>query len=155
MRQTRRPHHQAKHQGRLAADIGERDEEGEGRIVQCSSILGIIPYRWRGAYTASKFALEGLSLTLRMELEGSGVQVSLIEPGPIESRFTANALAAIEAGVRQVQGTLNGLGERCGQGMGVHAGIPFEGSLRASTAAMKRSRCGLSTSRSQSCATRP
>lgn len=66
--------------------------QGSGRIVQCSSILGIIPYRWRGAYTASKFALEGLSLTLRMELEGSGVQVSLIEPGPIESRFTANAL---------------------------------------------------------------
>ncbi|MFN3636111.1 MAG: SDR family NAD(P)-dependent oxidoreductase, partial [Rhizobium rhizophilum] len=66
--------------------------QGSGRIVQCSSILGIIPYRWRGAYTASKFALEGLSLTMRMELEGSGVQVSLIEPGPIESRFTANAL---------------------------------------------------------------
>lgn len=70
--------------------------QGHGRIVQCSSILGLIPYRWRGAYNASKFALEGLSLTLRMELAGSGVHVSLIEPGPIESRFTANALAAIE-----------------------------------------------------------
>jgi NAD(P)-dependent dehydrogenase (short-subunit alcohol dehydrogenase family) len=73
--------------------------QGEGRIVQCSSILGIIPYRWRGAYTASKFALEGLSLTLRMELEGSGVQVSLIEPGPIESRFTANALTHIRQAI--------------------------------------------------------
>lgn len=70
--------------------------QGHGRIVQCSSILGLVPYRWRGAYNASKFALEGLSLTLRMELAGSGVHVSLIEPGPIESRFTANALAAIE-----------------------------------------------------------
>ncbi|QLF68561.1 SDR family oxidoreductase [Peteryoungia desertarenae] len=70
-------------------------KKGEGRIVQCSSILGIVPYRWRGAYTASKFALEGLSLTLRMELEGSGVQVSLIEPGPIDTRFTANALTHI------------------------------------------------------------
>ncbi|MBB4009300.1 SDR family oxidoreductase [Allorhizobium taibaishanense] len=73
--------------------------QGSGRIVQCSSILGLIPYRWRGAYTASKFALEGLSLTLRMELEGSGVMVSLIEPGPIESRFTANALAAIRRNI--------------------------------------------------------
>ncbi len=70
--------------------------QGHGRIVQCSSILGLVPYRWRGAYNASKFALEGLSLTLRMELAGSGVHVSLIEPGPIESRFTANALIQIE-----------------------------------------------------------
>ncbi|MDQ0456523.1 SDR family oxidoreductase [Rhizobium paknamense] len=70
--------------------------QGAGRIVQCSSILGLLPYRWRGAYTASKYALEGLSLTLRMELEGSGVFVSLIEPGPIASRFTANALTMIK-----------------------------------------------------------
>lgn len=69
--------------------------QGHGRIVQCSSILGIVPYRWRGAYTASKFALEGLSITLRMELQGSGIHVSLIEPGPIASRFTVNALAHI------------------------------------------------------------
>ncbi|MFN7169511.1 MAG: SDR family oxidoreductase [Pannonibacter sp.] len=68
---------------------------GHGRIVNCSSILGLLPYRYRGAYTASKYALEGLTLTLRMELEGSGIQVSLIEPGPIASRFTANALAKI------------------------------------------------------------
>jgi NAD(P)-dependent dehydrogenase (short-subunit alcohol dehydrogenase family) len=66
---------------------------GSGRIVQCSSILGVVPYRFRGAYTASKFALEGLSITLRMELQGSGIHVCLIEPGPIASRFTANALA--------------------------------------------------------------
>lgn len=73
--------------------------QGHGRIVQCSSILGIVPYRYRGAYTASKFALEGLSVTLRMELEGTGIHVSLIEPGPIASRFTANALAKIEANI--------------------------------------------------------
>ncbi|HBF32150.1 SDR family oxidoreductase [Rhizobium sp.] len=70
--------------------------QGHGRIVQCSSILGLLPYRWRGAYTASKYALEGLSLTLRMELDGSGVFVSLIEPGPIESKFTANSLLAVQ-----------------------------------------------------------
>ncbi|MCO6180214.1 SDR family oxidoreductase [Ciceribacter sp. RN22] len=73
--------------------------QGHGRIVQCSSILGILPYRFRGAYTASKYALEGLSLTLRMELEGSGIHVSLIEPGPIESRFTANALTHIRENI--------------------------------------------------------
>lgn len=71
-------------------------KRAEGRIVQCSSILGVVPYRYRGAYTASKFALEGLSITLRMELQGSGIHVSLIEPGPIATRFTANALAKIK-----------------------------------------------------------
>ncbi|MBY3418263.1 SDR family oxidoreductase [Rhizobium laguerreae] len=71
-------------------------KRGQGRIVQCSSILGVVPDRYRGAYTASKFALEGLSITLRMELQGSGIHVSLIEPGPIATRFTANALAKIK-----------------------------------------------------------
>ncbi|KRB62683.1 hypothetical protein ASE04_00450 [Rhizobium sp. Root708] len=74
-------------------------KQGHGRIVQCSSILGVVPYRYRGAYTASKFAIEGLSVTLRMELEGSGIHVSLIEPGPIASRFTANALAKINENI--------------------------------------------------------
>lgn len=73
--------------------------QGRGRIVQCSSILGLVPYRWRGAYTASKYALEGLSLTLRMELEGSGLFVSLIEPGPINSKFTATALTMIRGNI--------------------------------------------------------
>lgn len=73
--------------------------QGRGRIVQCSSILGLVPYRWRGAYTASKYALEGLSLTLRMELEGSGLFVSLIEPGPITSKFTATALTMIRGNI--------------------------------------------------------
>ncbi|MEF0943608.1 SDR family oxidoreductase [Rhizobium sp. BR 362] len=70
--------------------------QGQGRVVNVSSILGLIPYRFRGAYTASKFALEGLTITLRMELQDSGIHVSLIEPGPIATRFTANALAKIE-----------------------------------------------------------
>jgi NAD(P)-dependent dehydrogenase (short-subunit alcohol dehydrogenase family) len=71
-------------------------KHGSGRIVHCSSILGLVPYRYRGAYTASKFALEGLGVTLRMELEGSGIHVSLIEPGPIASKFTSTALAHIK-----------------------------------------------------------
>lgn len=66
-------------------------QQGEGRIIQNSSILGLIVLPYRGAYNASKFALEGLSSTLRLELAGSGIYVSLIEPGPIQSRFRANA----------------------------------------------------------------
>lgn len=65
--------------------------QGYGRIVQNSSILGFTAMAYRGAYNASKFALEGLTDTLRQELAGSGVYVSLVEPGPIASRFRDNA----------------------------------------------------------------
>lgn len=71
--------------------------QGHGRIVQCSSVLGYIPMKYRGAYIASKFALEGLSETLRLELLGTGIHVVLIEPGPIATRFEQNALAAFRA----------------------------------------------------------
>jgi len=68
-------------------------KQEEGRIIQNSSILGFITMAYRGAYNASKFALEGLTDTLRLELRNSGVHVCLIEPGPIESQFRANAYA--------------------------------------------------------------
>lgn len=67
--------------------------QGEGRIIQNSSVLGFVVMAYRGAYNASKFALEGLTDTLRLELQGSGIHVCLIEPGPIESRFRANGYA--------------------------------------------------------------
>ncbi len=67
---------------------------GHGRIVHNSSLLGYVALRYRGAYNASKFALEGLTDTLRLELAGTGIHVALIEPGPIESRFRQNALQA-------------------------------------------------------------
>lgn len=70
---------------------------GRGRIVQCSSVLGLVSGPYRGAYVASKFALEGLSDALRIELAGSGIHVSLIEPGPIRTRFVETALAAFKA----------------------------------------------------------
>lgn len=66
---------------------------GWGRIVQCSSVLGLVSGPYRGAYCASKFALEGLSDAMRLELAGSGIDVVLIEPGPIRSKFVATALA--------------------------------------------------------------
>ena len=68
----------------------------EGRIIQNSSILGLVAMPFRGAYNASKFALEGLSDTMRQELIGTGIHVSLIEPGPVVSRFRANARAAFD-----------------------------------------------------------
>lgn len=65
--------------------------QGHGRIVHNSSVLGLITLPFRGAYNSSKFALEGLTDTLRLELHGTGIHLSLIEPGPITSRFRANA----------------------------------------------------------------
>lgn len=70
---------------------------GAGRIVHCSSVLGLVALKWRGAYNASKFAIEALADTLRLELRGSGIHVALIEPGPIRSRFLEHALARFDA----------------------------------------------------------
>ena len=64
----------------------------EGRIVQCSSVLGLLAAPYRGAYCASKFAIEALTDTLRIELKGTGIHVSLIEPGPIRTRFIETAI---------------------------------------------------------------
>ena len=71
-------------------------QQGHGRIIHNSSVLGFVALPFRGAYTASKYALEGLADTLRLELRGTDIHVSLIEPGPIESRFRANAFAAYQ-----------------------------------------------------------
>jgi len=65
--------------------------QGYGRIVNCSSVLGLVCAPWRGAYSASKYAVEAISDTLRMELKGSGIKVVLIEPGPITTAFRRNA----------------------------------------------------------------
>lgn len=73
--------------------------QGYGRIIQNSSVLGLVALPFRGAYTASKYALEGITDTLRLELRGSGIHLCLIEPGPIESRFRANALAAYKRNI--------------------------------------------------------
>lgn len=73
--------------------------QGHGRIVQCSSVLGLVALKYRGAYIASKFALEGLTDAMRLELRGSGIHVALIEPGPIATRFTEHALAAFRRNI--------------------------------------------------------
>ena len=75
--------------------------QGYGRIVHTSSILGLVALPYRGAYTATKFALEGLTDTLRLELAGTPIHVSLIEPGPIETRFRENAYEAFKKYIDQ------------------------------------------------------
>jgi NAD(P)-dependent dehydrogenase (short-subunit alcohol dehydrogenase family) len=70
--------------------------QGHGRIVMNSSVLGFIGLRWRGAYVATKHALEGLTDVLRLEMAGTPVKVILIEPGPITSRIRANAIPHFE-----------------------------------------------------------
>jgi short-subunit dehydrogenase len=73
--------------------IAHMRRQGYGRIIYNSSVLGLVALAYRGAYNASKFAIEGLADTLRIELHGTNIDVSLIEPGPITSRFRDNAYA--------------------------------------------------------------
>ena len=69
--------------------------QGYGRIIQNSSVLGLVSLPFRGAYNASKYAIEGLSDTMRLELRGTNIYVSLIEPGPITSQFRTNSMKAL------------------------------------------------------------
>ena len=70
--------------------------QGHGRIVNCSSVLGLVGMTWRGAYVATKFAMEGLTDVLRIEMKGTGIEVILIEPGPIATRIRENAVPHFE-----------------------------------------------------------
>ncbi|NJM81945.1 MAG: SDR family oxidoreductase [Tabrizicola sp.] len=70
--------------------------QGTGRIVNCSSVLGLVAMKWRGAYVATKFAMEGLTDVMRIEMKGTGIAVILIEPGPIGTRIRENAIPHFE-----------------------------------------------------------
>jgi len=71
-------------------------KQGHGRIVNCSSVLGFVAMRYRGAYNATKFALEGLTDTLRIEMRDHPIDIILIEPGPIATDFRKNARIQFE-----------------------------------------------------------
>jgi NAD(P)-dependent dehydrogenase (short-subunit alcohol dehydrogenase family) len=73
--------------------------QGHGRIIQCSSVLGFVSMAYRGAYNASKYALEGLTDTLRLELKSANIAVILLQPGPINTQFRANALIAFNKNI--------------------------------------------------------
>ena len=70
--------------------------QGHGRIVQCSSVLGLVVLRWRGAYNATKFALEGLNDTLRIEMRDTPIHISLIEPGPVTTKIREKSIPLFE-----------------------------------------------------------
>lgn len=70
--------------------------QGHGRIVNCSSVLGLVVMPWRGAYNATKFALEGMTDTLRIEMRDTPINVMLIAPGPVTSKIRANSIPHFE-----------------------------------------------------------
>ncbi len=70
--------------------------QGHGRIINCSSVLGFVALRWRGAYVATKYALEGLTDVLRIEMSDTPIKVILIEPGPITAKIRENAIPHFE-----------------------------------------------------------
>jgi NAD(P)-dependent dehydrogenase (short-subunit alcohol dehydrogenase family) len=78
-------------------------QRNEGRIIYNSSLLGFVALPFRGAYNASKYAIEGLADTLRLELADTDIKVCLIEPGPVTSRFRANALQSLRDNVNITQ----------------------------------------------------
>ncbi len=70
--------------------------QGHGRIVQNSSVLGLVAGRWKGAYAATKFALEGLTDTLRLEMSDTNIKIITIEPGPVTSDIRKKSVPHFE-----------------------------------------------------------
>jgi len=70
--------------------------QGHGRIVNCSSVLGLVPMPWRGAYVATKYALEGLTDVLRIEMRDTPIRIITLEPGPITSKIRENSIPHFE-----------------------------------------------------------
>ena len=70
--------------------------QGHGRIINNSSVLGLVAYKWRGAYVATKFAMEGLTDTLRHEMSDTPIRIILIEPGPVTSKIRQNSIPHFE-----------------------------------------------------------
>ncbi len=95
-------------------------KQGYGKIIQHSSVLGIISLAGRGAYNASKYAVEGLSDTLRLELKGTGISVVTLNTGPITSNFRINAIKKLKENIDMngsihqaaYEANVNGTGKR-------------------------------------------
>jgi NAD(P)-dependent dehydrogenase (short-subunit alcohol dehydrogenase family) len=101
-----------------------RRQQG-GRIIQISSLLGIVCMGYRGAYNASKFALEALSDTMRLELRGTNIHISLVEPGPITSRFRDNAYRAYQTHIDKSRSAHREYYERVERRLGGTKPLPF------------------------------
>ena len=72
----------------IRAVLPHMREQGEGTIVNVSSVSGRVAAPGAGAYAASKFALEALSDSLRAEVDEYGVDVVVVEPGPVDTKFS-------------------------------------------------------------------
>ena len=101
-----------------------RSQSG-GRIVQISSLLGIVCMGYRGAYNASKFALEALTDTMRLELRGTNIHIALVEPGPITSRFRDNAFEAYKLHIDKTHSAHQNYYERVERRLGGTTPLPF------------------------------
>lgn len=121
--------------------------QGEGRVIQISSLLGIVTLAYRGAYNASKFALEALSDTLRLELRGTNIHVVLIEPGPITSKFRDNAYHAYKAHIDKARSAHRAYYDRVEKRLGGTKPLPFtlppEAVLEKTIRALEAPRPGL------------
>lgn len=82
--------------------------QGHGRIINCSSVLGIVGMKWRGAYVATKFALEGLTDVLRVEMADTPIKIILLEPGPITSHIRVNSIPHFERWIDQEKSARSG-----------------------------------------------
>ena len=72
----------------------------DGRVINCSSVLGFAALPYRGAYNATKFAIEGITDTIRRERTGEKIKFILIEPGPINTRIRQNATQYFEKWIK-------------------------------------------------------
>jgi NAD(P)-dependent dehydrogenase (short-subunit alcohol dehydrogenase family) len=100
-------------------------QQNEGRLIQISSLLGIVCLAYRGAYNASKFALEALSDTMRLELRGTNIHVALIEPGPVTSKFRENAYAAYQRNIDKTRSAHRDYYARVEQRLSGEKPLPF------------------------------
>ncbi|WP_432448815.1 SDR family NAD(P)-dependent oxidoreductase [Aliiroseovarius marinus] len=98
--------------------------QGHGRVINNSSVLGFAPLPWRGAYVASKYALEGLTDTLRLEMRGQPIEVILIEPGPITTRIRENAQPHFERWIDWQNSPRRGLYEKLRERLYDDSGTP-------------------------------
>ncbi len=70
--------------------------QGHGRIIQHSSVLGLVPLKWRGAYVSTKYALEGLTDVLRIEMRDTPIHFTLLNTGPVTSKIRVNSIPHFE-----------------------------------------------------------
>ena len=112
---------------------------GGGRIVNCSSVLGLVGAPYRGAYVATKFAMEGLTDVLRIEMRGTGIYPILLEPGPIGTQIRVNAIPHFERWIDWEGSARRGDYERLrGRLYAIRGPDPFELTPTATTKALIR-----------------